>query len=574
MDFAEHFFAWVSNITRDRQRLKDLSHSYALDQCDVALGMMIQTFVENSVEVHAASRPGCRGLSFGFPKEIHYFNCAAENRNLYLHQALIMASASALRIFWNGEDRWRQFSNHQKRLLEFVTKIHPGFDSFHQELKTKYFKQIGSDNPITAQQLELFWGGLASPETEINSMAAPILSHEENEKKTSQDLEKEVDVEYESIDLQNEASNPITHSFEKLETADDYSGGRRVEDGSDQTDEHARALDGVRLKKRTRSAESASGFIKSSAMMSSLDPAVAHPTAVIDCVPYPEWDQKKRIYKLKHCSLYLVPSLPATGGNLFRQELEENYSHLIQGAQMRLRQICNQPKWYSKQKDGSEIDIDAFVHHLSDVRNKLPGSDQLYRNQKKRLQDFQVMVLIDSSLSTDSYVCNRRVLDVALESTGLLGLLGAGFADNAIVARTFSETRHHCTFEILKAENEAWKCFFERAPHVSPQGYTRLGPAIRHSIQLLSQCRAKKKFLLILSDGKPTDFDGYEGRYGIEDIRKACLEAEAKNICTKAFAIEKSARHYFPQMFISYEVLNSPGQMPESLVKTFLQSLR
>ena len=107
-----------------------------------------------------------------------------------------------------------------------------------------------------------------------------------------------------------------------------------------------------------------------------------------------------------------------------------------------------------------------------------------------------------------------------------------------------------------------------------PRGYTRLGPAIRHATSLLRQCSARQKVLLILTDGKPTDYDGYEGRYGIEDMRKACQEAETLQISTKAFAIEKAAKHYFPQMFYSYEILSDPTSLPESLIQTLARLRR
>ncbi|HND86220.1 MAG TPA: hypothetical protein PLU50_10445, partial [Pseudobdellovibrionaceae bacterium] len=84
--------------------------------------------------------------------------------------------------------------------------------------------------------------------------------------------------------------------------------------------------------------------------------------------------------------------------------------------------------------------------------------------------------------------------------------------------------------------------------------------------------KAQKKILILLTDGKPTDYDGYEGRYGIEDMRKACLEAQMKNIYTKAFAIEKNAKHYFPHMFGHFEILPRPEKLPEALVRTYFQA--
>ena len=63
-----------------------------------------------------------------------------------------------------------------------------------------------------------------------------------------------------------------------------------------------------------------------------------------------------------------------------------------------------------------------------------------------------------------------------------------------------------------------------------PHQYTRLGPAIRHANKLLSLENSTKPVLVLITDGKPTDLDPYEGSYGQQDVRKALDEAKNKGI--------------------------------------------
>ncbi|MDP2270428.1 MAG: hypothetical protein Q8K32_06810 [Archangium sp.] len=49
-------------------------------------------------------------------------------------------------------------------------------------------------------------------------------------------------------------------------------------------------------------------------------------------------------------------------------------------------------------------------------------------------------------------------------------------------------------------------------------GFTRIGPALRHATRLLLECGARKRLLLLVSDGKPSDLDRYERRYGVADV--------------------------------------------------------
>ena len=82
---------------------------------------------------------------------------------------------------------------------------------------------------------------------------------------------------------------------------------------------------------------------------------------------------------------------------------------------------------------------------------------------------------------------------------------------------------------------------------------------------------SKNKWLLLLSDGKPNDYDKYEGKHGLNDVKQALRELEQKNINSFALAIESQAKYYLPQMFgvNNYEILSQPVEMLEALAKLF-----
>ena len=106
---------------------------------------------------------------------------------------------------------------------------------------------------------------------------------------------------------------------------------------------------------------------------------------------------------------------------------------------------------------------------------------------------------------------------------------------------------------------------------LTPRGYTRLGPALRHAVTELQQTASKKKLLILLTDGKPTDLDHYEGRYGIEDMRHAMIEAEQVGVQVQALAIDSEAKFYFLQIFSKnkYQILSHPKLLPEQLFKIY-----
>ena len=73
-------------------------------------------------------------------------------------------------------------------------------------------------------------------------------------------------------------------------------------------------------------------------------------------------------------------------------------------------------------------------------------------------RDLATLILIDSSLSTDSWVENHRVLDLAREAIIVLGDVLQGFADQVALAGFYSNTREDCRYITYKDFAQSWTC--------------------------------------------------------------------------------------------------------------------
>ena len=104
----------------------------------------------------------------------------------------------------------------------------------------------------------------------------------------------------------------------------------------------------------------------------------------------------------------------------------------------------------------------------------------------------------------------------------------------------------------------------ERIAGISPMDYTRMGPPIRHATELLSHAEAKVRLLILLTDGKPEDYDDYKGEYAVEDTRHALIEAKSHGIHPFCITIDREARAYIPHMFgeINYVLINDVRRLP------------
>ena len=88
-----------------------------------------------------------------------------------------------------------------------------------------------------------------------------------------------------------------------------------------------------------------------------------------------------------------------------------------------------------------------------------------------------------------------------------------------------------------------------RIAGLEPDGYTRLGAAVRHATALLGRERARHRLLLLLSDGRPNDVDLYEGKYGLEDTRQAFVEARAQDVHPFCVTVDRGAPAYASHVF-------------------------
>ncbi|MGB0775802.1 MAG: nitric oxide reductase activation protein NorD, partial [Akkermansiaceae bacterium] len=224
-----------------------------------------------------------------------------------------------------------------------------------------------------------------------------------------------------------------------------------------------------------------------------------------------------------------------------------------------------------RQPTGTDFDLDAVVDSQVQLRTGHTPDEAIYLNQKKDVHDVSAVLLLDLSFSTDAWVKDARVLDSIMETVYCVGEVIEGSIESFAVAGFSSNTRRSCRFEMLKDFDEPWEKSKLHFGALQPQGYTRIGPALRHAQELLLNQNASRKVVILVTDGRPCDYDRYEGTYGIRDVRKAIETGKLHGLTTHAFAIEKQASETFPMMFSRdhYDVVQSPTQLTQRMSKLF-----
>ena len=354
-----------------------------------------------------------------------------------------------------------------------------------------------------------------------------------------------------------------------METAEEFNGVWRDFDGDDALKEHQNALDELKLKYTVRVDDPVHSVYQADFLDNTSVSESTETGGDGFFLTYDEWDHNRQNYKPGFCKLYPRNLTRPNPG--YYQDTIKKYNSILNGLRKLLSNMDNRLKQHPRQTQGDEFDIDSVTDLYADVHSGHTPSEKIYIENRKKEKDISILLLLDISMSSDSYAAGNRIIDVEKQVSILFGEILNEFAIDFSINCFYSNTRNYSTYITLKGFDDDWNKCKHNIGSAEPGGYTRIGTALRHSGSLLQERGTMNKWLILISDGKPNDYDRYEGRYGIHDIKQALRELNQQNIHSYALAIEASAKYYLPQMFghNHYQILSSPAELLSSLVKLY-----
>ena len=277
-----------------------------------------------------------------------------------------------------------------------------------------------------------------------------------------------------------------------------------------------------------------------------------------DGVLYDEWDFRRQSYRKNWCVLRELAAHPVYDD--FPEQTLTKYLHLVAEIRRHFEALRFDDKLLKAQSGGDDIDLDALVTACADARTGVEMSDRLFTRKNKVERDLAVVFMVDVSGSTKGWIndAERESLILLCEALEMLG-------DQYAIYGFSGMTRNRCeTYRIKTFDQPYDREVRARISGLRPQDYTRMGVTIRHLSHILNQIEARTRILITLSDGKPDDYDGYRGDYGIEDTRQALLEARHAGIHPFCITIDTEAGDYLPHMYghASYVVVDEVRKLP------------
>ncbi len=291
---------------------------------------------------------------------------------------------------------------------------------------------------------------------------------------------------------------------------------------------------------------------------------------------YPEWDY--RISSYRQPGALVRESVAEVGDVGWAETVLRRHARLLHTVCESFAELRPRRSRLLRQPDGMEVDIDAYV---SAFANRLAGvswDDALYEDVRPRRRDVALLLLVDASASTDASISGRqRIIDIEKEALLVvckaLERLGDRYAAYGFSGESAAEVR----VRAIKRFDEPYDIAVERRiAGLEPDGYTRLGAAVRRATGLLAREQARHRLLLIVSDGKPNDIDEYEGRYGIEDARQAIVEARLQGLHPFCLTVDRQAPEYARHIFgpTGYTLLRDAQLLPATLLELLRRLVR
>ena len=234
-------------------------------------------------------------------------------------------------------------------------------------------------------------------------------------------------------------------------------------------------------------------------------------------------------------------------------------------------------------EEGDELDIDAAVRAMIDVRRGIMPDPRVNIRITRHLRDLSIILLMDLSESTndrigelneddEGYGEQPRILDLTREASGLLSWAVDSIGDNYAVHGFASDGRHDVQYYRFKDFDQPYdEEAKSRLAGMSGGLSTRMGAALRHAGSHLARQNSSKRLILLLTDGEPADIDERDPQYLRQDSKHAVDELTAQGIYTYCLTLDPNADNYVARIFgaNNYSVVDNIERLPERLPRVF-----
>lgn len=313
-----------------------------------------------------------------------------------------------------------------------------------------------------------------------------------------------------------------------------------------------------------------------------------------------EWDYVIADYRAQWCRVHEI-ALDGDNGEFFTGTLMR-YADVL--PEVRRQFLRVKPEGYRTIHgllDGEDFDLNAAVDARSDLRAGSTPDGKYYVARQREERDVATLFLLDMSASTDEDTepaealledairidpshprrRPRRIIDIQKEALVIMSQALEEIGDMYAIYGFSGHGRDRVEFFDVKSFDEPLNLAVRgRIGAIEPQRSTRMGAALRQSINKLRHVASRAKHLILLSDGFPQDFDYGEDRrsnvYGLRDTMMALREAQRAGIAPFCITVDRAGNDYLREMCDEkrYLVIDDISALPRQLPKIYSEATR
>ena len=299
---------------------------------------------------------------------------------------------------------------------------------------------------------------------------------------------------------------------------------------------------------------------------------------ISDPYHYPEWDYQVQLHRPAWVTVFERRQGRGDPERIDKV-LTEN-----KGVTHRIKQIIDRlrPQGVSRQRkleDGDELDINAAVEAMVDLRLGLQPDMRITMRSVINRRDLAVLILLDLSESTNEKVrgSDKTVLELTREACALVSTAIQGIGDPFAIHGFASDGRHDVQYYRFKDFDQTLdEDVKSRLAGMQGGLSTRMGAAMRHAGRHLMQRPERHKLLLIVTDGEPADIDERDPQYLRWDAKKAAEELHRNGILSYCLTLDPEADRYVSRIFgaNNFTIIDNVQRLPEKLPTLFASLTR
>lgn len=296
-------------------------------------------------------------------------------------------------------------------------------------------------------------------------------------------------------------------------------------------------------------------------------------------IPYPEWDyrEQRMISDWVHVNERVFDVQDDTAAGAILAAHADTLRRMTRGLEMQ-RPMRMAP--LRRQLDGDELDTEAVTDFIADKRAGLSPKAFIYRRRAVRHRDTAVLLLADMSTSIMARHPGGQGKIVERVRAGLMlfaeaiDRIGDSFAISGFASKQRDQVHYYWLKDFAEPLDDTVRA---RIAGISGRLASRMGAAIRHATGAMQRVPTQHRLLLILSDGRPADYDdGGDARYLHEDTRMAMKEAGDSGVHPFCITLDPSGREYLPAIFGPghYTIVDHVDELPRRLPEIYLRLRR